>query len=134
MLKYLEKRKVLLVYTPLVLYWLLLLTATSLPANDIPTLGINDKFYHLGAYTILSFLLNLALIYQRKSKLLFEKAGITTIIIASLYGAFDEVHQIFIPGRFAEILDWTADAIGACLGVYIVYLMIRRFKYPLEFD
>ena len=134
MLKYIEKRKVLLVYIPLVLYWVLLLIATSLPANDIPALGLYDKFYHLGAYTVLSFFLYLTLIYQKKSKFLFEKAGIATIIVTSVYGALDEVHQIFVPGRSAEILDWAADLIGACLGVYIVYLMIKRFKYPLEFE
>ena len=134
MLKYIGKRKVLLVYTPLVLYWLLLLTATSLPAYDMPKLGFNDKLYHLGAYTVLAFFINLTLIYQRKSKFLFEKSAIATIIISSVYGALDEIHQVYVPGRFAELLDWSADAIGACLGVLIVYLLIRRFKYPLEFD
>jgi VanZ family protein len=132
--KFIEKRKVLLVYTPLVLYWVLLLTATSLPANDIPALGLYDKFYHLGAYTVLSFLLSLTLIFQRKSKFLFEKAGVAAIVISSVYGALDEIHQLFVPGRSAEILDWTADLIGACIGVYIIYLMIKRFKYPLEFS
>jgi VanZ family protein len=134
LLKFIEKRKVLLVYTPLVVYWILLLTATSLPANDIPALGLYDKFYHLGAYTVLSFFLNLTLVYQKKSKFLFYKAGIAAIVISSVYGALDEIHQIFVPGRSAEILDWTADFVGACFGAYIVYLMIRRFKYPLEFD
>lgn len=134
MFKFIEKRKVLLVYTPLVLYWVLLLTATSLPANDIPALGLYDKFYHLGAYTVLSFLLSLTLIFQRKSKFLFEKAGVAAIVISSVYGALDEIHQLFVPGRSAEILDWTADLIGACIGVYIIYLMIKRFKYPLEFS
>jgi VanZ family protein len=134
LLKFIEKRKVLLVYTPLVLYWIILLTATSLPANDIPALGLYDKFYHLAAYAVLSFFLNLTLIYQRKSKFLFEKSAIAAIIISSIYGALDEIHQLFVPGRSAEILDWAADLIGAFLGVYAVYLILRRFKYPLEFD
>ena len=134
MLKYLEKRKVLLIYVPLALYWLLLLTATSLPAYNLPSLGISDKIYHLGAYTVLAFLIKLSLIYQRKSKILFQNATISTILIAATYGALDEIHQIFVPGRYAELLDWSADTIGACLGALIVTYLIKKFEYSLKFD
>ncbi|HZI79030.1 MAG TPA: VanZ family protein [Vicinamibacterales bacterium] len=36
--------------------------------------------------------------------------------IAAGYGATDEWHQSFVPGRSADIYDWYADAIGALLG------------------
>jgi VanZ family protein len=36
--------------------------------------------------------------------------------IASGYGATDEWHQSFVPGRSADVRDWFADAAGALLG------------------
>lgn len=35
------------------------------------------------------------------------------IILTSLYGITDEVHQLFVTTRSGEILDWIADAAGA---------------------
>lgn len=134
MFEYLEKRKIWLVYIPLTFYWLILFTATSLPAYDLPKLGISDKINHLLAYFLLAILLNLTLMYQRKSRFLFEKAALVTIIICLLYGALDEIHQMFIPGRFAEILDWVADASGAILGVFLVYFLKNKLNYNLEFN
>ena len=37
-------------------------------------------------------------------------------VIASAYGATDEWHQSFVPGRSADVRDWVADATGALLG------------------
>ena len=133
MFEYLEKRKVWLVYIPLVVYWLILFTATTLPAERLPSVGFTDKINHFIAYFILAILVNLTLIYQRKSRLLFEKAPIATIVICLFYGALDEVHQLFVPGRSAETLDWVADASGTFAGILIVHFLINRFKYHLEF-
>lgn len=36
--------------------------------------------------------------------------------IASAYGASDEWHQSYVPGRSADVRDWFADATGALLG------------------
>jgi VanZ family protein len=132
--KYLEKRKVWLVYIPLAIYWIILFTATSLPIERLPSVGFNDKINHFLAYFILAVLVNLTLIYQRKSRFLFQKAPIVTIIIGLLYGAFDELHQIFVPGRFAETLDWMADGLGTIVGVLVVYYLIIKLKYHLEFN
>jgi VanZ family protein len=44
---------------------------------------------------------------------------------AALYGATDEVHQIFIPGRSSTVSDWLTDVIGAALGILIVLLIMK---------
>jgi VanZ family protein len=132
--KYLEKRKVWLVYIPLTIYWIILFTATSLPLQRLPSVGFNDKINHFIAYFILAVFVNLTLIYQRKSRFLFKKAALVTIIIGLLYGAIDELHQILVPGRFAETLDWMADGLGTIVGVLVVYYLINRLKYSLEFN
>ncbi|HEY6627340.1 MAG TPA: VanZ family protein [Ignavibacteriaceae bacterium] len=134
MFEYLEKRKVWLVYIPLVIYWLVLFVATTLPSERLPSIGFSDKINHFFAYFILAVLVNLMLIYQRKSRFLFVKAQIATIVICLFYGAVDELHQMLVPGRFAETWDWVADALGASAGVLIVYFLINRLRYRLEFD
>ena len=134
MFEFLEKRKIWLVYIPLAIYWLILFTATSLPAYDLPKLGLSDKLQHFSAFLILAVLLNLALLYQRKSRFLFENAIIATIIICLLYAGLDELHQMFIPGRFAELLDWVADGSGVILGVFLVYFLKNKLNYNFEFN
>ena len=134
MFDFLKKRKIWLVYIPLAIYWLILFIATSIPVERLPSIGFTDKINHFIAYFILAILVNLTLIYQRKSRLLFERAPIATIVICLLYGALDEVHQMFVPGRFAETLDWVADAIGAAAAVLLIYFLINRFRYRLDFN
>jgi len=44
----------------------------------------------------------------------------------SLYGAVDEVHQYFVPGRACMWQDWLIDTAGAFLGVGLVVALARR--------
>ena len=134
MFEYLEKRKVWLVYVPLTIYWLVLFTATTIPVERLPSVGFGDKVNHFLAYFVLAVLIYLALIYQRKSKFLFEKAAIATIVIGLFYGAVDELHQLYVPGRYAEIMDWVADALGTLAGVAVISFLIKKLKYRLEFN
>ena len=134
MFEFLEKRKVWLVYIPLIIYWLILFVATTLPVERLPSIGLTDKINHFIAYFVLAVLVNLTLIYQRKSKFLFEKAQIATIVICLFYGAVDELHQLLVPGRSAETMDWVADALGTSLGVLVLYFLITKLKYRLEFN
>jgi VanZ family protein len=131
--EFLEKRKIWFVYIPLVIYWLILFVATSLPVERLPSIGFTDKINHFIAYFILAVLVNLTLIYQRKSRFLFEKATVATIVICLFYGALDELHQMMVPGRFAETMDWVADALGAVAGILIVYFLMNVLKYRLEY-
>jgi len=131
---YLEKRKVWLVYIPLVLYWIIIFTATTLPGPQLPDLHLSDKIEHFSAFFILAVMLNLALIYQRKSFLLFKYAALVTIIICLFYAAIDELHQMFIPGRFADIRDWLADSTGVVLGVLILNFVKNLLNYKVNFE
>jgi VanZ family protein len=77
----------------------------------------------------LSVLLSLALLYQNKV-LLFKKYFMAAaLIISSIYGLLDEIHQRFVPGRNSEFLDWVADSLGAAAGVFIVFYLLKKFKY-----
>lgn len=61
-----------------------------------------------------------------KWKLSGWKLVAMTATLASLYGATDEFHQIFTPGRSCDPADWLVDTIAALIGAFIVALILRR--------
>lgn len=88
------------------IYWL-----SSRPTLPAPQVAHFDKAAHFGAYAVLGGLLAFAV---HRSRL---PVGVA-IALGVLYGASDEVHQMFVPGRSPDVLDWAADAAGvvaACL-------------------
>jgi len=112
---------------PLIFYWLLILTLTSLPGNEMPDFKINDKIEHFLAFGGLGFLLFLSLRVQDKFSWFKKLPWLFTILIVAAYAAFDELHQLFIPGRSCDIKDWIADMIGVTIGVVAMAIMIFIF-------
>ena len=99
-----------------------MLTGTSMPSSVVPSQASQvDKALHFSIYAILAFLL---------TKLTFETAprwlaAALAVLVAVLFGAVDEWHQGFIPGRSKELADWYADTAGAVFGA-LVGAMLRR--------
>jgi VanZ family protein len=122
--KFLELHKKYFVYLPLTLYWLLILTLTSLPGQDMPDIKINDKIEHFIAFGGLGFLLHLSLRIQNRFSFIKKFPYLFAFIFVSLYGALDELHQLFIPGRSCDINDWIADSIGAIIGISVMFVLI----------
>lgn len=74
-----------------------------------------DKLYHTGNFGVLA-----ALLYPATGR------AWLAVLLASLYGVADEVHQAFVPGRSADALDWLADTVGALAAVTLLQLRQRR--------
>ncbi len=126
---YLSKRTFLLIYLPLVIYWIALFVVTTIPVDKMPHLfQYQDKIEHLLAYGVLAFLLTLALFFQSRSNLLSSKAFIFSFLFILAYGAVDELHQILVPGRYCDLYDWIADVVGGSLGIGLVYLFLNSLK------
>ena len=53
------------------------------------------------------------------------------ILIVSVFGATDELHQSFTPGRSMDGLDWVADTTGAVVAV-CAYTFWRGYRRVLE--
>ncbi|MCU0342891.1 MAG: VanZ family protein [Ignavibacterium sp.] len=128
MYSYLQTNKKYLVQLPLIIYWIILFILTSLPSTMAIATDINDKLNHFGAYGLLSVLLYLNMHFQEKIKILSRFPEAFTVLIASVYGFLDEIHQMFVPGRSAEFLDWLADFLGSVTAVLITGYILRKFK------
>ncbi len=89
--------------------------------------GVEEIGGHLLAYGVLAVLLWWAL----------RGTGTRTpatwaLLAAILYGATDELHQHFVPGRTATVEDLLVDLIGASLGLLLVNgWRLRRLRARL---
>jgi VanZ family protein len=50
------------------------------------------------------------------------RVALLAFLIAAGYGIFDEVHQLFVPGRSGDVFDWFADASGSVVGIAACWL------------
>ena len=97
---------------------------SSIPHLDTSSSGVSDKSLHFWAYGLLAILAIRALAGA-------AWAGVTTRAAvlgwtwAVVFGALDEVHQAFVPGRSLSGADLVADAFGAALGAGLVLVAAR---------
>lgn len=75
-----------------------------------------DKVAHAAVFGLLALALDLALRLSAPGLPLYKR-HLLVIAAASLYGASDEWHQAFVPGRTCEVGDWIADTLGAALAL-----------------
>lgn len=96
-----------------------------------------DKVLHALEYALMGFLTT------RGAMLTWELSRFRGVVvgsaIATVLGALDEVHQIFVPGRQASVWDATADATGAILGsllfVFVASMLFHGNRlYPRAHD
>ena len=82
------------------------------PGPALPPVAHADKLLHAATYGVLAGLAAWALAHGR----LREVSGRMALLawaIAAAYGASDEWHQFFVPGRQSDWHDLAADAAGA---------------------
>ncbi len=82
-----------------------------------------DKLYHLLAYAVYGWSLVLAV---RTFPLTSRQRMILALTIGFLFAASDELHQAFIPGRTADVLDWLADALGIVCAIVLTIVRNER--------
>jgi VanZ family protein len=51
-----------------------------------------------------------------------------SLLLAALYAATDETHQIFVPGREAAVRDVLLDTCGAALGLMVAWSVAHMRK------
>lgn len=123
MFDFLVERRVKLVYIPLVCYWIFLFILTTIPGSAMPDVKVSDKIEHFAAYFVLGALLCLAVMVQDKYVLVKKHPFVSSWFFIALYAGIDEMHQMFVPGRQADLLDWTADIVGAALALIVIAII-----------
>ena len=109
-------------WLPVVSYMGAIFYVSSLP-NPLPDLtqAAGDKTLHVIAYALLAFLSGRAIADEGAGRRL---TLLIAFVVASTYGATDEWHQWFVPGRGADVYDWVADSGGAAVGALIYALIV----------
>jgi VanZ family protein len=117
--------KRLVLWGPVVLLTGLIFYVSSLPDPGPLPSSVSDKSAHFWAYAVLGALWMRALAGGVPPGVTRGRF-ITAVIATALYGASDEFHQLFVPGRSAELADLAADAAGGLVGAAIVAAIARR--------
>jgi len=103
--------------------------ASSQPARA-PTgnalLPLLHNLAHVFAYAVLGALLLLSLRPDPAAT-----KGWVGCALATAYGAADELHQSFVPGRVASLGDLATDLAGAVFGVALTLWLWRRQRGTL---
>jgi VanZ family protein len=104
------------VYFLLLVGWVLVtFVLTSIPAPKIPVpVRHADKVAHLSAYAVMGFL---CARWRREGGASQKGAALYSLGFVALVGAFDEIHQFWIPGRTMDVADWVADVAGGAVGI-----------------
>jgi VanZ family protein len=99
--------------------------------SQLPTMpsGNFDKVAHFVEFGILAWLLARALMgYDVEAR----RAFVYSVALGVLYGASDEIHQMYTPQRAPELADLLADTAGAFAGAfsYVGFLGLRKKREP----
>ena len=84
-----------------------------------------DKYLHFIEYAFLGVLFMRA---YRTLRLGNDntKVILLSILSTGLYGISDEIHQYFVPGRHADIMDVLINFIGAVGGVFFYWYVTKK--------
>ncbi|MCX9084528.1 MAG: VanZ family protein [Candidatus Methanoperedens sp.] len=89
-----------------------------------------DKTMHMILYAGFGVLLFYTLKYSL-NPVFRKQAFLFAIIIGFIYGASDEFHQSFVPGRSASMWDLAADVLGVTTAQTIIFIkdkICNRYK------
>lgn len=89
--------------------------------DDLPYLFPGeDKVVHVGLYGVLG-----ATLVWGRLRATSPPPVALLVCLGVLYGASDEWHQAFVPGRDPSLGDWIADTVGVLLGYWITSMIVR---------
>ena len=125
--------KTLSLWTPVVLWALVIFMFSAMPTNPVSQIRLTDfiikKSAHIIEYAIFTTFLYRALHACGINK---KEAGICSVILAILYGASDEFHQSFTPGRDPKLRDVFFDTIGAISATYLLWNLLPKAPSSLK--
>jgi UDP-2,3-diacylglucosamine pyrophosphatase LpxH len=82
-----------------------------------------DKVAHASIFGCLALVLDFTLRLNQPGLPMYRRHLMVFLVVAG-FGATDEWHQAFVPGRSCELLDWVADTLGGGLGLLLGSLQL----------
>ncbi|OYT54012.1 MAG: hypothetical protein B6U72_03850 [Candidatus Altiarchaeales archaeon ex4484_2] len=105
-------------------YMLLIYVLSSISHPPQPVVNPHAPMLeHIIEYSILGFLLHALISSTRDCTR--ARVFVLAVLLASLYGLTDEIHQFFVPGRICGLEDLVADTLGALIGSFISFLRLN---------
>ena len=93
-----------------------------------PDVDVLSSIAHFCEYTMFGALLVNALRHHMP----LRRACLVAVACASLYGVTDEFHQLFVPGRMCDPMDWLVDTLGASLGASLARFGFKKIDRRSE--
>jgi len=95
-----------------------IIVVSSLPGEEIPSVELEsaDKIAHFLEYLVLGLLL------------IFGFRGRKILLWGASLGVLDELHQLFIPGRYCTPLDLAMNLVGLAASPLVFSLLSRLGK------
>lgn len=113
-------------WLPVFSYCLLIFLQSARPSPvRMAVLPHADKLFHFAGYALLGGLVFRA-VMASSQRIPPARMTAVSILLCSLYGLSDELHQSLVPYRDADPLDLLADVLGSAAGV----LAFRAWKGP----
>ncbi|MFQ5933591.1 MAG: VanZ family protein [Dehalococcoidia bacterium] len=78
----------------------------------------NEVAFHLGEFAFFALLIYRLLRFHLRWP--FHYLAFLVLLVAAGYGAIDELHQRFVPGRASSLSDVAWDALGAAITLGLV--------------
>jgi VanZ family protein len=107
---------------PLAVMLLLWWSSSRQPTEQEPSQlrAVLHNGMHVVAYAALAGSWLLALVRTGDSPSRLARAVLASFLLAVAYGAVDELHQSFVPGRVCSIADLVTDAAGSVLALLVL--------------
>jgi VanZ family protein len=113
-------RKLVKWWLPVIIWMIVIFIGSSI--GSVPRVGGKalDAVVHRVAHVIEFAVLGaLTLRAMSQGKRVTKRGLISTVIVVVLYGASDELHQRFTPGRSSEGIAVVFDAVGGLMGAWL---------------
>jgi len=104
-------------WLPALVIMIIIFVISGTPSARIPNLGLMDTLYKKIGHMTGYFLLHLA--FKRGLSSLQSRGIWVALGLSLIYAISDELHQLFIPGRNASMIDVCIDVSGAVLGLIL---------------
>ena len=104
-----------LLWGPVIAYMVIIFFESSMSDAPLPS-NVSDKSAHIAGYLLMGVLAVRA-VHGGLPARITARGAVLALLITIGYGAFDEFHQWFVPGRSADVFDLLADAGGGVIAL-----------------